>query len=156
MMLKKSSQGDSLRFIKDYSIPKNLHWAKPVPAFAKGLAAEEQLLKEIEATEIPKESATLFKSFVNNWQGKDMPLGKVWLNEQLSHLTVSERPIAQLMFLAAFAPYSVTEKDIINFLKIKPADKELITFCYWAIQTLTNRISGWLTQSFNNRKEIRV
>ncbi len=61
----------------------------------------------------------------------------------------SEEPVAKLMFLAAFAPYSVTEKDIAEFRQVKQTDKELVEVCFWAVQTLTNRIEGWLTQPFS-------
>ncbi|RMG33997.1 MAG: hypothetical protein D6732_11055 [Methanobacteriota archaeon] len=148
MVTKKASAGDALKFIEKYPAPKNLSWAQSIPPYVQALAAQEVLLTKIEAQVIPDRTAQLFKDFVNRWQGEDMPLGRAWLSELLSGLDEIETPAATLIFLAALAPYAITENDISNFRKINPTDKALIEVCFWAVETVTKRISEWLTKPF--------
>ena len=78
-----------------------------------------------------------------------MPLGKSWLNDSIGKLPESEKPIATILFLSAFAPFTITEKDITNFRNTNGTDKELLEVCYWSIQIITIRISEWLVEPFN-------
>jgi len=151
MVIKKAVPGDALEFIEDYPIPEHFSWANAVPAYVKGLAAEEKLLEKIEQEIIPIKSAQLFKEKVNSWNGEEMPLGRAWLNQILSDLDENERPVTKLMFLAALAPYTITETDIKDFRKVKPTDKDLLEVSYWAVQILTNRIREWLVMPFTNK-----
>jgi len=150
MVTKKAGAGDALKFIENYPASKNLSWAQPIPAYVQALAANEILLNKIEAEVIPGRTARLFKEYISNWQGEEMPLGRAWLSEILSGLDEIEKPAAKLIFLAALAPYTVTENDINNFRKINPGDKALIEVCFWAIETATKRISEWLVKPFLN------
>lgn len=105
MVMKNAKSGDSLKFITDYPISKQQQWAKATPAYAKGITAQDILIKEIEKELIPLKAATLFKEKVNNWQGEDMPLGKTWLKDIIRDLDEREKVIANIMFLSAFAAY---------------------------------------------------
>ena len=148
MISKKADSGDALKFIEDYPFSKQFKWAEFVPAYSKALAAREILLKKIEHEVIPVKAVEVFKNKINRWQGEEMPLGKSWLTGTLNNLSETEKPVAQLMFLAAFAPYTIIRKDVENFRKIKHGDKELIEVCFWAIQILTDRIREWLIKPF--------
>lgn len=148
MVSKKPQAGDSLPFIKNTPLTKEEQWAKNIPAYAMGLAAENKLLKDIQAEHIPQKSANLFKAKISEWQGEEMPLGKSWINKITANLDDREKPITTIMFLAAFTPYAITEKDIEDFRQIKASDAELLEVCYWAIQTTTNRIGEWLIKPF--------
>jgi len=148
MVEKKANPGDSLKFIGHYSVSNSSKWALPVPAYAAALAAEEHLLKEMELGSIPENITSTFKEFVSNWNGESMPLGRSWLKEVVKPIPEMEKPLANLMFLSAFTPYTITETDINLFRSVKPSDHELIEFSFWAIQTLTNRIAKWLTEPF--------
>ena len=139
---------ESLKFIDNVPVTGDLNWAKYIPAYAKALSAKNTLLLKIEKEIIPVKSAQLLKNKIKDWHGEEMPLGRSWLTENLNGLSETEKPVARLMFLAAFAPYSIVEKDINDFRKIKSSDKELIEVCFWSIQMITNRISEWLTKSF--------
>ncbi len=150
MVEKQSTTGDGLEFINDYPIPTSLKWSKSIPPFSKALAAEQVVLNEIEEELIPKKLAQLFIEKVNSWQGEEMPMGRSWLNEVIKPLSENEKPIAQIMFLAAFTPFAVTGKDIEDFRKAKPGDAALVEVCYWSIQLLTNRLSKWLVKPFIN------
>ncbi len=150
MVEKNVKAGDALQFIENHAVQEHLHWAQAVPAYAKVLAAEEFLLTKIEQDLIPSVSGKLLKEKVSRWQGEEMPMGKAWLSDILKDLDENEKPIAKMMFLAAFAPYTVTENDINEFRKVKPSDEELVEVCFWAIQILTNRIGEWLVKPFNS------
>lgn len=149
MVMKKAKVGDSLQFIQNNEYSKNHKWAENVPTYTKTLDARDLLLDELEKELIPKNSAQSFKDKIKKWQGEEMPLGRAWLNNIIGNFSESEKPIATLIFLAAFAPFTVTEKDITNFHKIKSTEKELLEVCYWSIQIITDRISEWLTEPFN-------
>ncbi len=148
MVQKKANVGESLVFIKDYSLSEQHSWACIIPAYAKGIEAKDRLLDELEKEVIPERTAQLFKDKISTWQGEEMPMGKAWLNDTLNLLTENEKPIAKILFLAAFAPYTITENDINNFRKFKPTDKELLEVCYWAVQKITDRIGEWLIKPF--------
>ena len=150
MVEKQSTAGDSLEFIKNYPIPTSLEWSKSIPSFSKALAADQVVLNEIEEELIPKKLAQLFIEKINSWQGEEMAMGRSWLNETIKSLSENEKPIAKVMFLAAFTPFAVTEKDIEDFRKAKPGDTALVEVCYWSIQMLTNRLSEWLVKPFIN------
>ncbi|GEM_PF-2690726 len=148
MVSKKAGTGDSLKFIENYPASKNVSWAKSIPAYVQALTANEILLNKIEAEVIPFRTVQLFKEYISTWQGDDMLLGRAWLSEILSGLDEIEKPVATLVFLAALAPFTITEDDINNFRKINPGDKALIEVCFWAIETATKRISEWLVNPF--------
>ena len=149
MVSNNAMAGDGLQFIQDHPIHKSIEWSKAIPAFSKVLAAEEILLKDIEEDTIPEKLRDLFKNEVTQWEGEEMPLGRGWLNEILINLDENELRVGRLLFLAAFAPYTITKNDINAFRKVKPTDKELIETCFWAIQTVTNKIGEWLIKPFN-------
>ncbi|KAA1243954.1 hypothetical protein [Aquimarina sp. RZ0] len=149
MVMKKGKAGDSLQFIQSNAYSEKYKWSENVPTYAKTLDARDFLLDELEKELIPKKIAKIFKSKIKNWYGKEMPLGRAWLNEIIINFSESEKPIATLIFLSAFAPFTIIEKDITNFYKIKNTEKELLEVCYWSIQIITNRISEWLTEPFN-------
>ncbi|HHC80389.1 MAG TPA: hypothetical protein ENK46_10945 [Flavobacteriia bacterium] len=150
MITNSAKAGESLQFIQNYSVSKTLAWPESIPAFAKALAAERVVLKEIEEEIIPLPLVQLFKNHVNKWQGEAKPLGRTWLNYILKDVNESDRHVGRLLFLAAFAPYAITEDDIGNFRKVKPTDTALLEACFWAIQTLTNKIGEWLIHPFIN------
>ena len=149
MVSKNAIAGDGLQFIENHPISKSLEWSKAIPSFSKVLAAEELVLREIEEEMIPEKLKFLFKEHVKKWNGEEMPLGRAWLNKILINLNDGHLYIGRVLFLAAFAPYTITKNDINAFRKIKPTDKELIETCFWAIQTITNRIGEWLVKPFN-------
>lgn len=149
MLRKKAAPGDSLKFIARYPVSISSKWALPVPAYAAALAAEEYLLHEIEMKSVPEKSAAIFKDFISEWKGEEMPLGRSWLTEAVKDVPENEKPVANLLFLSAFAPYTITETDINSFRSERPSDAELIEFSFWATQTITNRIETWLTAPFN-------
>ena len=60
MVMKKAMAGDLLRYIDSKTVKRWLNWAQAVPAYAKALAAEGVLLKEIEQEVVPTRSAQLF------------------------------------------------------------------------------------------------
>jgi len=148
MVTKKVNEGESLQFIHNYKIQKSFEWSKTIPSFSRALAAEKMLLYEIEKEIIPQKLVSLFKNKVKKWQGEEMPLGRSWLQILTNGLSEAEKPIANLIFLAAFEPYTITKTDIDAFRKIYPDDKDLVDVSFWAIQILTNRISEWLTKPF--------
>ena len=143
---KKADASDALQFIERHAVQGHLHWAQAVPAYATVLAAEEFLLTEIERDLIPAVSGRLLKEKVSRWQGEDLPMGKAWLSGMLKDIDEKEKPIAKMMFLAVFAPYTVTEEDIQEFREVNSSDKDLVEICFWATQIVTNRIGQWLVQ----------
>lgn len=149
MVTKKGKAEDSLQFIKNNTYSENHKWAENVPTYTKTLDARDLLLNELEKELISKKIAEIFKEKIKNWYGEEMPLGRAWLNDIIENFSEREKPIATLIFLSAFAPFTITEKDINNFRKIKNTDKELLEVCYWSIQIITNRISEWLIEPFN-------
>ena len=150
MVMKKAKAGESLQFIKNNEYSRNYKWTESVPTYTKAFNARDLLLNELEKELIPKNSAQIFKSKINDWYGEEMPLGRAWLNDIIGNFSENEKPIATLLFLSAFAPFTIIEKDIANFRKMKSTDKELLEVCYWSIQIITNRISEWLVEPFNN------
>ena len=150
MVSKKVIAGDSLEFISSELHLNTPNWAKSVPLYAKTLIARNQLINSIEKEIIPEQIVRLFKTKVNDWKGEEMPLGRNWINEILSPVDITHTPIAKLIFLSAYTPHTITEKDISEFRQTNQSDKELVDICYWAIQIITDRISSWLIKPFNN------
>lgn len=150
MISKKASSGDATQFIKGYPQNENEYsWHSHIPSFSVAISAQNQLLQSLEDELVPFATAQIFKEAINNWSGEEMPLGRAWLKAHLDKLDTKEHPVAQLLFLAAFAPYTITGKEIEEFRRIRPSDKELIEVCFGSIQKLTNKISEWLTEPFN-------
>jgi len=149
MVSKNGLIGESLKFIENYESLNNFKWANNVPSYQKALTAEQVALDEIESEIIPPNIAKLFKEKISSWNGESMPLGRSWLQEITQSLNENEKSIANLIFLSAFEPHTITENEIIEFRKLYPKDKELIEVCFWAIQIITNRISEWLTKPFH-------
>ena len=150
MVEKQTVAGEGLQFIKDYKIPLKLDWSKENLPYSKALTAEKMVLNQIENDLIPKEVSMLFKEKINNWQGEEMPMGRSWLHEIINKINLDEKPVANIVFLAAFAPYSITKSDIEAFRDIYNSDTELVEVCFWAIQNLTNRIGEWMIEPFQN------
>lgn len=149
MVKKKGKPGDALQFIRTETSSRNHKWAEYVPSYAKTLCARDSLLAELEEELIPKTIADIFKEKVNEWSGEEMPLGRAWLNDIISNLAEREKPIATIIFLSAFASFSLTDKDIVNFYKIGNSEKDLLEMCYWSVEIITDRIGEWLIEPFN-------
>ena len=156
MVMKKANAGESLKFVENFPVSKNLSWAQAVPDYAKVLSAEEALVTKLGHEIIPAKSKLIFKKEVSKWNGKEMPLGRAWLSEILSEFDDDEKPIANLVFLSAFMPYAVTEEDINDFRRVRPSDKELVETCFWAIQIVVNRITEWLVNPFLDNKHTEL
>ncbi len=150
MVLKHVTTKESLQFIDTKNNQKQNTWAANIPTYEKSLDAQSALLNTLEKELIPKQTALIFKEKIHQWQGEEMPLGRSWLNTIIEKLPKSEEPIATLIFLTAFAPYSIQKQDILNFKKIKSSDQELLETCYWSAQVITNQIALWLLRPFNN------
>ncbi len=150
MVEKQTVIGDGLQFINNYPIAVQFNWATEIPSFAKALTAENVLLTEIEEELISIEIVELFIEKVNNWQGEEMPLGRNWLTKIIQNINEKDKPIANLVFLAAFAPYSIAKNDIDEFRNIYKSDTALVEVCFWAIQKTTNRIGEWMIKPFQN------
>lgn len=147
---KKLTAGAALQFINKEKVDPALEWADSLPAYGQIFGALNTLLGDIERDVIPPVAAQRLKQAVDAWTGEDMPLGRNWLRELSGDVAEADRAILELMLLAAFTPYAITPTDIRNFKMIKPRDQDLLETCYWAIEILTAKISGWISKPFDS------
>ena len=145
---KKAKLGEAEQFLSDIKIKEIPKWAKHIPSFANALAGKEVILQDISNEHIPENVAKLFEEYLSSWRGEEMPMRRGWLNDVLPSLEGDELIIAKLIFLSAFSPYMITQKDINAYRKINSEDKALIEVCFWSIEKLTLRISSWLVSPF--------
>lgn len=148
MIFKKVKPLESLKFISNYDFWNKINNFNPMELFIKALKIEKEILDEIENKHIQINLIKLFKTKIAKWEGEDMPLGRAWLLKITKNLNENEKPIANIIFLSAFSPYTITKNDINDFLQIKKSEQELLEICFWSIQTLVNRINEWLIKPF--------
>lgn len=148
MVMKQAKAGEAEKFLNKQVPDANYVWAEAVPLYGLIRRNNIKLLEDMECDFIPQAVASMFKAVVVNWQGEDMPLGRAWVNGLTKELNQEEKVMASVMLLAAFAPHTITDDDMLRMQYHGFSDSDIIELCFWAIQILTFRIETWLAAPF--------
>jgi AhpD family alkylhydroperoxidase len=137
--------GRSLRLLAEADLPADLAWAKPVPhvagAWARMAAAVEAAAEGV----LPASVRALVKGAIDEWDGADPGLSRVWIDDRVAGLDDRSRAVAQLGLLVALAPYQLHDADVASFRAIRRSDRDLVVAVAWSAFATARRISRWLT-----------
>ena len=78
------------------------------------------------------------------WDGKDLALGRHWVEEAMDGLNEKSKDIGRLVLLTALAPYQVDEGVVNAFTAHITGDDRLIGALAWGSFTTARRIGTWL------------
>lgn len=144
MLKRKSIAGEGLQFISPSDLPQDMQWASEDKNIAMAFASFSKLIDELGEKSISEPVRQLIENFINNWNGEDMEICQAWLNELITELNETDKPIAKLALLTAFAPYQVNDNIINNFRFRHPGDEALLNVTAWASFIISRRIASWL------------
>lgn len=123
--------GTSLDLLPEAPLPAGLEWAAPNGSVAAALGRAAGSV-EGASRWVPERVRELLDAHLAKWDGSPMGLRRAWLEEALAGLPATERPVARLALLSAFACYQVTDADVSAFREQHPTDRELIELTSWA------------------------
>lgn len=147
---RKIESGKSLSLVALPDEEKSYSWTEKVPTISTAFSAVVDHLKKIEQEFIPNIIVERIDHILENWNGQVRPLSRQWLNEQTEGIDSSNQPLFKLALLVMFASYSVTDKDILAFRELHPADQSLVDLCYWAANKVSIRVLDWIAMPFNS------
>lgn len=144
MLRRKSIAGEGLQFTSPSELPHDMQWASEDKNISMAFASFSKLIDELGEKSISEPVRKLIKNYIDNWNGEDAELGHAWLNELIAELNETDKPVAKLALLTAFAPYQVNDNIINNFRFRHPGDEALLYVTAWASFIISRRIGSWL------------
>jgi hypothetical protein len=139
-------KGDSLKFLPDAELPKDMAWAKPnkriAQAVARWCAATENELDGIVSADVKD----AIHQNLSSWDGKQMPLGRYWVEDETRGFKGRDRIIARFILLMAKASYQIDEAMHEELLGIAGSKEDFIRILAWgsyvSARYLANRIAA--------------
>ena len=133
--------GRSLDLLPDAPLPDDLAWALPNPRIATALARWAAAV-DCEASLAANDAVrALVESNLRHWDGGHMPLGRNWVEQEISGLQGIDRDVARFALVAAKASYQVDDTLVASVLGEKQDQERLIRVLAWAAFSASRRIA---------------
>jgi AhpD family alkylhydroperoxidase len=89
---------------------------------------------------LSKDVQIIIRRRLKTWNGKPMPLGKMWIHELTSDLDKNQKEYATFSLLVMFAGYMVSEKDI-SQLKQSLNHAQILRLASWSAYQVSNQLT---------------
>lgn len=136
--------GASLELLPESELPADFAWAKTSPNIAGAFARFAAVVNRAGSDFIPQDVRDCVVEQVKAWDGKDLALGRHWVEEAMNGLNEKSKDIGRLVLLTALAPYQVDEGVVNAFTAHITGDDRLIGALAWGSFTAARRIGTWL------------
>ncbi|MEW8492714.1 MAG: hypothetical protein AB2604_02865 [Candidatus Thiodiazotropha taylori] len=136
--------GESLRFIPEADLPKDMKWASSSSRIASAFAGCIEIIEDEGDNALHITVQDLVRREIGKWQGESKGISRQWLEDSLTGISDQQKPAARLALLTALAPYQVDDEVINSFRKSWPGEKELLGATAWASMAAARRVSSWL------------
>ncbi|MEA3231377.1 MAG: carboxymuconolactone decarboxylase family protein [Thermodesulfobacteriota bacterium] len=136
--------GASLELLPESELPADFAWAKTSPNIAGAFARFAAAVNRAGSDFIPQDVRDCVVEQVKAWEGKDLELGRHWVEEAMNGLNEKSKDIGRLVLLTALAPYQVDEGVVNAFTAHITGDDRLIGALAWGSFTAARRIGTWL------------
>jgi ubiquinone/menaquinone biosynthesis C-methylase UbiE len=122
----------ALPLLPPASLPVDMQWAAPNPRIADALARWAAVV-EREATAVVSPAVReLVARNLYDWKGDRMPIGRHWVDREVSMLTGKDRAMARLTLVLAKAPYQLDETLVEDVLNHDHGEERFIRLLAWA------------------------
>ncbi|MFA6312455.1 MAG: carboxymuconolactone decarboxylase family protein [Sterolibacterium sp.] len=137
--------GESLHFLPASPLPAEFHWAKSNPAVDGGLSRMSAAVEHAGNTALPANARELLLERMARWHGEHAGLSRAWVEEAIQALHPTERAIARLALLTAFASHQIDDGIIRACRSDGANDEVLVAAAAWAAFRAARRIGSWLS-----------
>jgi AhpD family alkylhydroperoxidase len=144
MINRKTTAGESLRFLPKADLPDEFSWASENQILADTFTGMNEAVNQAIQGIVSQDVLDRVQNSFDVWKGEQMGISRAWLNEVVANLTEKEQIAARLMLLAGLASYQISESDIQVFRMHYPSDADLIAVTAWGAYAAIRRISSWL------------
>jgi len=149
--------GESLKFIDDFDLDKDLFWASKTKRIALAFSSHKKIVEELASKYVPLKAQAIVIKTLEEWRGEDPGIGRSWVDEYTKDLDVSLKPITKLSLLTAISPYQIDDTIIDSYRQFNQRDEALLATLSWASFITAIRISKWLSKPFSRHQtKIRV
>jgi len=136
--------GDSLRFLPDADLPKDMSWASGNATITSAFAGAAAAADAAGRTALTEAVRTLVQECLQTWQGEHMGMNRQWIEDAVSSLNDADKSAGRLALLTALASYQVDESVVRAFQREHPEDVTLVGATAWASFSAARRIGHWL------------
>jgi AhpD family alkylhydroperoxidase len=136
-LIKRSKKtGDSLRFLSETELPKDLYWAQSHSVISRAFASFAAATEDAGNSVLPTDARFVVEQYIKIWEGKDPGLSRNWVEQATQTLTGLSKTIAKLSLLTAIAPYQIDD-DLSE-------DDQLLNLLSWSSFITARKIGTWL------------
>jgi len=138
--------GTSVNLLPAAELPQDLAWAAGNPVIADAFARAAAAFDAAGRAVLPDSVRKLVEGRLATWQGEDPGISRAWIEPAVEPLQTTERPVARLALLAAFASHQVDD-HVLETARTTPGpvgDRILLAVAGWASFATARRIGTWL------------
>jgi AhpD family alkylhydroperoxidase len=136
--------GDSLAFLPEAELPKDLSWATASAPLAGAWARFAAEIERHGQVALPEATRQLAAKTIGKWRGERLELRNGTVADVLQPLGPEQRSAGRLVLLTALAPHQVDETVIRDFANPESEQEKILGAISWASFTAARRIGSWL------------
>jgi hypothetical protein len=130
--VKPLTPGRALSLLPQAPLPWDMQWSAPNRRIADALARWAAVVHRESSAVVSAEVRELVLRNLRYWDGELMPLGRSWVDSEVTNLGGQDRAIARLALILAKAPYQVDQTLIQEVLREDPSEERFIRILAWA------------------------
>ena len=135
--------GDSLHFLEQAELPKDMGWAKGSPSVGSAFAGFMAAIEDEAHEAVDRDAHAVVQARVGAWSGEEQELSRAWVQDAIGELSEPEAAVARLALLTAQAPHQVDDAVIAAYRRHEPADRRLLALLAWSSAQAARRIGAW-------------
>lgn len=147
------SKGDSLQFLPEAELPADMAWALPNERVASAIARWAHTTEQEACLVLSEPLRQAIHQNLANWDGKQMPLSRSWVNTETAVFTGEDKEVASFILLMAKASYQIDTAMHERLLEIAGNQQDFIRILAWgsyvSARYLANRIAASAEQALD-------
>jgi hypothetical protein len=149
--------GRALALLPEAELPADMQWARRNPRVADAVARYAAAVEREGAKAISTHAKSVILASLDKWNGEQMPLDGLWIDEDIGSLSGEDRAIARLAIVLAKASYRVTEDMVTDVLGDNGDEERFIRILAWSSSVAARRFADIIVGKIEVGKcEVRV
>jgi len=133
--------GEALPFLPHAELPNDMQWASQHPRIATALARWTATVEREAQSVVPAAVQKRVHEHLTQWQGEQMSLSRNWVEQEITGLSDSDKPLARLALLLAKASYQIDDKIIEDVLGADKNQERFIRILAWCSFTASRYVA---------------
>ncbi|MFC8851271.1 MULTISPECIES: carboxymuconolactone decarboxylase family protein [unclassified Micromonospora] len=137
--------GLSLDLLPAAPLPADLSWAAGSPTIAEAFGRACAAIEEAGRRSVPEAVRDLVLVNLVGWHGGPRGISRAWVEGLVEGLPETQRPVARLALLVAFASYQVDPAVVQGCRLVGVEDRTLVEISAWSAMAAARWLGGQLT-----------